>query len=229
MNLGFIAPLVSDDAPPPESPMLAAAIRSGALIGMREGWRVPVGLGDAVNERRAIADTVGFADASYVVKTELHGPAERLRGCAGGLTLGSATRHEGAWWCPLTPTRALVLDGPPSAGELGELGVLDVTSQLCGLRIGGPLTRQLLARFCALDLRPGVSPPGSLRPGSVARTPGLVLVEAADQLLVLVGAALAEYLWTVVEDAAGRLGGQPVGPDLFAGEPIRAEEAAAGA
>ncbi|MGH2910659.1 MAG: hypothetical protein ACRDK8_15370, partial [Solirubrobacteraceae bacterium] len=71
--------------------------------------------------------------------------------------------------------------------------------------------------FCALDLRPAVAPPTALRPGSVARTPGLVVVEDADQLLLMVGAALAEYLWTVVIDAAARLGGGPVGIDVVGG------------
>ena len=206
MNLDFMAPRLTDGAPPAESPLLSAASRSGATIGLRQGWLVPVGFGDEAEQRRAIAETVGFADASALPKMELHGHAELLARCAGGLTLGMATPHEGAWWCPLTPTRVLMLGGFPSMGELGELGVLDVTTQLCALRITGPLTRELMARFCALDLRSEVSPPRSLRPGSVARTPGLVLVEAPDRLLVLVGAALAEYLWTVVDDAARRLG-----------------------
>lgn len=229
MNLDFIAPLLIDDAPPAESPMLSAASRSGATIGLRQGWAVPVGFGDETDQRRAITQTVGFADASALPKLELHGRTELLASCAGGLTLGTAQPYEGAWWCPLTPTRVLVLGGLPRASELGEGGVLDVTTQFCALRIAGPLTRPLMARFCALDLRPEVSPPRSLRPGSVARTPGLVLVEATDRLLVLVGAALAEYLWTVVDDAARRLGGGPVGADLLATEPVMAEEAPANA
>jgi hypothetical protein len=229
VNLDFIAPLLTDGAPPAESPMLSAASRNGATIVVRDGWAVPVGFGDEVDQRRAIAETVGFADASALRKLELHGHAELLTRCVGGLTLGTATPYEGAWWCPLTPTRVLALGGLPSTSELDEFGVLDVTTQFCALRIAGPLTRQLMARFCALDLRPEVSPPRSLRPGSVARTPGLVLVEAPDRLLVLVGAALAEYLWTVVDDAARRLGGGPVGADLLATEPLMAEEAPAGA
>jgi hypothetical protein len=227
VNLDFMTPRLTDGAPPAESPMLSAATRSGATIGLRQGWLVPVGFGDEADQRRAIVETVGYADASALPKMELHGQAELLARCAGGLTLGMAMPYEGAWWCPLTPTRVLVLGGRSSTSELGEFGVLDVTTQLCALRIEGPLTRQLMARFCALDLRPEVSPPRSLRPGSVARTPGLVLVEAPDRLLVLVGAALAEYLWTVVDDAARRLGGGPVGIDLLATQPVMAEESTA--
>jgi sarcosine oxidase subunit gamma len=100
--------------------------------------------------------------------------------------------------------------------------VVDVTTQFCALRIEGPLALPLMARFCALDLRPAVAPPTALRPGSVARTPGLVIVEGPDQLLVLAGAAFAEYLWTVVSDAAGRLGGRPVRAQVLEGVPTGA-------
>ena len=37
---------------------------------------------------------------------------------------------------------------------------------------------------------------------------------------MLVGAALGGYLWTVVADAAGHLGGVPIGVDAL--DPIRA-------
>ena len=61
-------------------------------------------------------------------------------------------------------------------------------------------------------------------PGSVARTPGLVVRESADQFLVLTGAAVALYLWEVVTDAGTRLGGRPVGVDAVSA-PIGLEEA----
>ena len=78
------------------------------------------------------------------------------------------------------------------------------------MRVLGPLAREALARLTALDLRPAVCPPGSFRPGSVARVPAMVLCEAEDRFLVLFGAALGHYMWTAVADAAGHLGG--VGP-----------------
>ena len=48
--------------------------------------------------------------------------------------------------------------------------------------------------------------------------------EAADQFLVLTGAAVAQYLWEVVADAGTRLGGRPVGADAVPA-PIGLEEA----
>jgi glycine cleavage system aminomethyltransferase T len=195
-----------------ESPLADIARRAGAELEVRDGWLVPTSFGDDRAQRAAIGETVGFADTSGLRKLELQGSAEALRGAwpAGEPQLGVATADDGGWWCPLTPTLALVL------GTGADLEGVDVTSQYCALRLAGPLVRELMACFCALDLRPGVAPPATLLPGSVARTPGLVIVEAEQRLLVLVGAAYAEYLWTTVADAAARLGGRPVGSDLIA-------------
>jgi glycine cleavage system aminomethyltransferase T len=105
----------------------------------------------------------------------------------------------------ITPERGLVL-GEPADG-------LDITTQLGAIRVAGPLARETIARFCALDLRPRVAPPGRLLPGSVARSAGYVLVEEPDRFLLLFGAAYGEYVWDVVSDAGKRLGGRPVGVD----------------
>ena len=103
-----------------------------------------------------------------------------------------------------------------SSGRAGHNGGIDVTGAYCAMTILGPMARETIARFCALDLRPQVTPVAALRPGSVARTPGLVICEAEDRYLLLAGSAYGEYLWTVVADAAGHLGGGPVGVDALA-------------
>ena len=77
------------------------------------------------------------------------------------------------------------------------------------LTIAGPLAPETFARFTAIDLRPQVTPVHGFRPGSVARTPGAILREAEDRWLMLFGAALGSYVWTVVADAAASLGGGP--------------------
>jgi heterotetrameric sarcosine oxidase gamma subunit len=104
-----------------------------------------------------------------------------------------------------------------AAGEANAtVSVVDVTCGLGALALLGPDAGELLARFCAIDVRPSVTPVTGFRPGSVGRTPGYVLKEADDRLLVLFGWAFGEYMWQVVADAAGHLGGGPVGADVLA-------------
>jgi heterotetrameric sarcosine oxidase gamma subunit len=207
-----------------KTPMERPARAVGGQFERRNGWNVAVGFGDAAVEWRRVEQTVVFADSSWVSKFELHGRALASLGLKPGV---AELRSDGAWWCPVTPSRVLVVDPghpPPTPGP-GAVDVpegvtaVDITCGLAALRLIGPGCRELLARFCAIDVRPAVSPVGSFRPGSVARTPGYVLVEAADQLLVLVGWALGEYLWQVVADAAEHLGGGPVGLHALQGLP----------
>jgi sarcosine oxidase gamma subunit len=164
------------------SPMERRALASGAVLEPRGGWHV------------VVCDPArGFVDRSHIRKLELHGPAGPL---------GSAKRaDDGAWWCPVTPRRTLVLGGDGSAPP----GALDLTCAHAALALIGPRSDELLARFCAIDVRPSRMPVGAFRPGSVARTPGYVLRTTTESLLILVGWALGEYLWEVVAEAAARV------------------------
>jgi sarcosine oxidase gamma subunit len=205
MSLAFLDPSPRPGAgrhvPVARSPMESQAIAAGAELQRRDGWNVAASF-DGPDH----AAVVGFADVSHLRKTELQGEI-------GQATPGTATRTGGAWWCGLTPERALVLGAAPDAPAAAS--VLDVTGAFCALTIVGPQARETIARFCALDLRPHVTPVAAVRPGSVARTPGLVLREAEDRYLLLAGWAYGEYLWTVVADAAGHLGGGPIGVDAL--------------
>lgn len=212
--LGFLTP-VSEEAVA-RTPMERLARAAGARFEQRDGWNVAVSFG----EKRV--GQVGFADRSQMVKLELHGQRGALARVVGAeLEPGLAVRSNDAWWCPVTPSRVLVLGEPSAARELraavrGDgVNVVDVTCGLAAMTLIGPGARELLARFCAIDVRPAVTPVGGFRPGSVARTPGCLLVEEDQRLLVLVGWALGEYLYEVVADAAGHLGGGPVGADAL--------------
>jgi glycine cleavage system aminomethyltransferase T len=209
MSLDFLT-LGADPAVLARSPLAAGAAAAGATFEARDGWEVAVRFADPGVEALACRERVGWADVSHLRKLELQGTSAQL----------SAARPDDGIWLPLTPERALLLDSAatPDTGA----HVLDVTSQWGALRIAGPLSRELFARFCALDLRPHVTPPGALRPGSVARTPGAVLCEAPDRYLMLFGAAYGAYVWEVVSDAGAHLGGRPVGVDTLVGS----EEAA---
>jgi heterotetrameric sarcosine oxidase gamma subunit len=219
------------------TPMERRARAAGASLQRRDGWNVAVSYGDPDRERERIGETVGFADRSSLAKLELQADPEVLEslvGTAGDgleLELGTASRANGAWWCPVTPSRVLVLAENSVAGAVRQaidaavvqaggtadptITVLELTSALAGLTLVGPGANELLARFCAIDVRAAAMPVTAFRPGSVARTPGYVLREREDRLLVIVGWALGEYLWDVVADAAEHLGGGPVGADAL--------------
>ena len=186
------------------SPFEHDAGEAGARFEARDGWSVAVDYGAPEEEARACRETVGWIDVSHLGKIEIQGA--RASG-----ELGRATRSDGAWVLPLTPARTLVVCPPAQLGPrlAREHGALDVTSVFGALTIVGPHARDVFARFCAIDLRPAVTPVEGLRPGSVARQPGILVREAEDRFLWLFGAGVAHYVWTIVDDAARPYGGRP--------------------
>lgn len=231
MSLGFLTPGAGAVA---RSPMEREARAAGARVERRDGWNVTADFGAPEREREVCRGSVGFADVSWLAKIEIQADAAGLApivaACTGGrrLELGRATRAAGAWWCPYSPDRALMMCEPAAAVELrprlgeaaqavpGLASIVDLTAALGALAIVGPLAREVFARFTAIDLRPRVTPVQGFRPGSLARVPGAILREAEERYLMLFGAALGRYVWTVVSDAAGQLGGAPVGVDVLA-------------
>ena len=199
MSFEFLGAAAADAVA--RSPMERQARAAGARFEVRDGWNVAVSYAGEAAALRA----VGFADASHIRKFELQGELPPLE-------FGRATVDGDATWLPMTTTRALILGGEPPAGAL------EVTTGFGVLRLAGPLAREAFARFTAIDLRPQQTKPGDWRPGSVARTPGGILCEADDRYLMLFGAALGQYVWTVVADAAGHLGGGLVGADALVRE-----------
>ena len=197
--LDFLSPASAETGAIARSPMEGRARAAGGQFEVRDGWNVAVNYGP--DEKRAL-ESVAWADVSHLRKWEVPGP---------GGEFGTATRQGDAWLCPLTASRALQIGGsaPPT-------NALDVTCSYAALTILGPQARETIARFCALDLRPGIAPPQSFRPGSIGRQPGMIVVEGPDRFLLLFGWATGEYMWEVVEDAARHLGGGPVGTETLA-------------
>jgi heterotetrameric sarcosine oxidase gamma subunit len=241
VSLAFLTPGAEAVA---RSPMEREALAAGARLERRDGWNVAVAFDGLERERLTCLETVGFADMSALGKIEIQAsPSELAAIVAVGtrgerLELGRSTRAAGAWWCPYTAERALVVCDPADAVALRErledaagavqglASVVDVTTAHGALAVVGPLARELFARFTAIDLRPQVTPIRGFRPGSLARVPGAILREADERYLMMFGAALGRYVWTVVADAAESLGGAPVGVDALA--PIE-DEVASGA
>jgi heterotetrameric sarcosine oxidase gamma subunit len=230
VSLAFLSPSTEALS---RSPMERQAAAAGASFEERDGWNVAVRFDGRDAERERTRSKVGFADLSHLGKMELQGP-QPLQ-----LELGTATHENGMWWCPYTADRTLVLCEPAdlptlrerllehAAGQDGLTSVVEVTTAFAAIAIGGPLAREVFARFTAIDLRDQITPVRGFRPGSVGRTPGAILREGDQRWLMLFGAALGQYMWTVVADAAESLGGGPVAADAL--EPVafaRPEEAA---
>ena len=230
MSLDFVVPAAP--AAVAQSPMQASCAAAGARFEVRAGWNVAIGYGsDPDGERDAAQRTAGWADVSHLRKLEFQGSLEALDELAGArLKLGSATRGQASWWCPLTPNRALLIGEPApvaaarerlaaadAGAAAGRVGMIDVTTTLAALTLIGPAATEVLARFTALDLRSKRTPVGALRPGSIARQPGILIREAATRYLFMFGWATAEYIWSVVADAGEHLGGRPIGVDALVG------------
>ena len=187
---------------------------AGARFEVRGGWNVAVAYD---GEQAALERAVAWADASHLPKLEVGGEAPLE------LSFGRGTRTEDGWWLPMTRSRTLLLDARDGARDRLGAAAVDVTTAFAALVVAGPLARETFARFTALDLRPQVCRPGAWRPGSVARTPGGILCLAEDRFLMLFGAALGQYMWTVVSDAARHLGGGPAGADVLVREEVGAD------
>ena len=197
---------------------------AGATIEKRDGWNVAMAFPGEEASPRSASRTCRTSASSRSRATSQPSP----------VTSSSSDAHaaEGAWWCPYSAERAVVLCPPPetaahrdrllasAAGANGLASVIDTTTSQGAMTILGPLARETFARFTAIDLRPEITPPLAFRPGSVARTGGAILCEAPDRYLMLFGAALGQYVWTLVADAAEHLGGGPVGVDAL--EPLDA-------
>jgi heterotetrameric sarcosine oxidase gamma subunit len=235
MSFEFLMPdaAVADGrfTPVARTPMEGGAQSAGASFEVRHGWNLAVSYADQQREANALSQTAGWADVSHLGKIELQGNPDDVReiiaACAPGteLTLGHAARVKDTWLCPLTRSRVLVICEPEAVaavrerlsaaaeGVAGPTSVVDVSTVFAAMTILGPLSREVFARFSALDLRPKVTPIGGLRPGSIARQPAILIREDEDRFLFLFGWGTGEYIWTVVSDAAESLGGAPVGLD----------------
>jgi len=108
------------------TPMEHAEHGAGARFEVRDGWNIAVSYGLSNAEALACVEVVGWADTSHLGKLELQAGEQDLAAIAASvadgaqLELGTATRGAGAWWCPVTSRRALVICEPGTLPALRE-------------------------------------------------------------------------------------------------------------
>ena len=122
-SLAFLSPGPGAVA---KSPMEPGAATAGATFELRDGWKVATSFTDLDTERALCASSVGFADVSHLGKIEIQADPDDLAAIvaagSGGavLELGRATRAGGAWWCPYSAQRAVVLSPPAETVALRD-------------------------------------------------------------------------------------------------------------
>lgn len=135
------------------------------------------------------------------------GAVQRVLGC--GLPAPcSETGSDQAKVLWLGPDEFLVLtssDGLPRRlrEAIGDefASVIDVSAQRTTLQLDGPLTREVLARGCAIDLDPRVSPVGTCVQTLLAQTGVVLRVLGQTSVGLLVRPSFASYLADWLIDA----------------------------
>lgn len=141
----------------------------------------------------------------------------------------TATRSRQADVLWLGPDEFLLLAPPGTQEHLGEriqaaIGaefgtVIDVSAQRTTVSLSGPLTREVLARGCAIDLDPRVSRPGTCVQTLLARSDVILLVDAPARFRLLVRSSFAPYVAEWLADACAEYRKQAADPAQAAVSP----------
>ncbi len=208
---------------------------NGANFADVGGAAVALDFGDSEGEARA-ARRLGLADLSVLPHTGFKGAGviQWLRGQGvevsdepnwapqqhgGGLALRQAAaevmilgdlsgdggwpeRLKAAWWAEPVPPQS------PRGFPMPR----DETH--AWLALTGTHAAALLAKLCAVDLRPPAFPQGRVAQTSIARLNGVIVRDDRGEVPffhLLADCAAAEYLWDCLRDAMAEFDGRPVG------------------
>jgi hypothetical protein len=175
--LAFMRADASTESITARTPMERRARAAGASFGRRDGWNVAVGYGDPDRERRWIGQTVGFADRSSLAKLELQAEPAVLGSVVAAasddleLKLGTASLANGTWWCPVTPSRVLVLAESSVAGELRGT-IDDAVARAGGVSVSGGNPSRSSRSGAGGASSTGASSRGASATTSMASSPG---------------------------------------------------------
>jgi sarcosine oxidase, subunit gamma len=103
-------------------------------------------------------------------------------------------------WLVLTQLVQLEADMRSVIGD-EHVSVVDVSAQRTALSLSGIHAVDVLARGCAIDLHPSVTPPGSCVQTLLAQA-GVTLLVREEGFLLLVRASFAAYVADWLEDAS---------------------------
>jgi len=205
--------------------------REGANFSEVNGAAVASDFGSPDAEAAA-ARSMAVADLSPLPRVGFKGSGAlewaRKQGVEIGDRSNFACRQSGSELAVrLADTELLVLDGLDGTGAMprrlesglstdAAAGVYPVDRQGASFwfLVSGRHGAEMLAKLCAVDLRPEKFPIGAVAQTSVARTSCIIIrgdLGDAPTWHLLGDSASAEYLWECLADAMAEFGGRPVG------------------
>ncbi|MDE0052262.1 MAG: hypothetical protein OXO52_20950 [Rhodospirillales bacterium] len=214
------------------SPLYRALAAHGARFEALNGFAVATDFGREAADEARRAESLGLADLTPFPRIGFKGwaIAPWLAGCGAGMGEESNRAYaqaDGTRIARLAPGEALIL-----AGRSGEGPLIDTLDKAwstaeadgcyrvardetsCWLLLTGAHAPSMLAKVCAVDLRPRVFAPDAIAQTNVARLNVIVIrgdigdVPAFD---LITDVASAVYLWGALLDAMAEYDGVPVG------------------
>ncbi len=214
------------------SPLYRALAAQGARFGALGGFALAQDFGREAAAEATQAESLGLADLTPLPRIGFKGwnIAPWLAG--NGAEMGEASNRayrqaDGARIARLAPGEALVLADRNGAGPLIETldqawsmaeadgcfrVARDETS--CWLLLTGAHAPSMLAKVCAVDLRPQAFAPDAIAQTNVARLNVIVIrgdIGSVPAFDLITDIASAVYLWDALLDAMAEFEGAPIG------------------
>ncbi|MFQ5796348.1 MAG: sarcosine oxidase subunit gamma family protein [Candidatus Bipolaricaulia bacterium] len=212
------------------SGLYPVAQRAGARLGTANGWQVVLGYGSIEAEREAARERVALADVSAASKLVIQGwdidealatqfdavpenPTDLVTFDGGWIT--QTNRYEYYAVLPLDRVDETV-DALRAAFAEAEAHahVTPVTHGRDAIAVLGPCAAEALGKVCGLDLHERVFPNHRAQISSLAKVTAMIARVDRGGLPcyeVHLDRTFSEYVWEVVRDVAGELGGMAIG------------------
>ena len=205
--------------------------KAGGVFIEENGFAVPSNYGQSVREEITLAHQMGIADLSHVSRTGFKGwhAASWLekKNCKFGLESNfSYLQSTGERILRLSPNefaivgkivndRDFITELNSSLHPETDEGVFIVprSDTNCWLKVMGVNAPSMLAKVCAVDLRPQIFPDGAIAQTNIARLNCIVTrhdVGLATTYDILTDCASADYFWQALLDAMDEFSGKTI-------------------